>query len=548
MQSLKLFKMRVFAKIKINPPVVKMFHFPLKRTLYFFVFFFISISALAQEGSSEQKLFKKFTILYTNDLHSHLEPHIVRWVSETRAIGGFANIAALVKDEKKNNPNTIYLDAGDYFTGPYISYITEGKAVIDVMNKMKIDAAGVGNHEFDHGWGNVVKQFKRANFPILNGNIFLENTSALLWDKPYMILKTNGVKVGLIGLHGKFAFYDTISEEMIQGVEARDEEVYLKQYLKELEGKADIIILLAHQGIPGRQSSTGNVDVSRNLQKDIELAQNVPGIDIIITGHAHQGTPEPLLSGQTLIVSTDALGIQLGKLDITYDQDTDKIISYSNKLQVVFDDEIEDDKKTKAVIDKWKIKSSKIAAEKVSLVTENLTRSYGDESLLGNMVADAILHSFPDNDFAVVNSGGLRQDIPAGTITVGDIISAFPFPNTVVKAELTGIQILEVFEHAASLSNGVLQVSKGVIFIYDENRPLGKRLVSLQIQGELVQKDRIYKVLVPNFVSDGGDGYLAFTKALNKKNTNELVTESIKKYLSTFPTYQAKIEGRIIKK
>lgn len=547
MQRLKQFKMRVIPKNKINPPFMNRFLSPLKKTLYSFVFFFISISALAQ-GSSEQQFFKKFTILYTNDLHSHLEPHIVPWVSETRAIGGFANIAALVKNEKKNNPNTIYLDAGDYFTGPYISYITEGKAVIDVMNKMKIDAAGVGNHEFDHGWENVAKQFKRANFPILNGNIFLENTSSLLWNKPYMILKTNGVKVGLIGLHGKFAFYDTISEEMIQGVEARDEEVYLKQYLKELEGKADIIILLAHQGIPGRQSSTGNVDVSRNLQKDIELAQNVPGIDIIITGHAHQGTPEPLLSGQTLIVSTDALGIQLGKLEITYDQDTDKIVSYSNKLQVVFDDEIKDDKKTKAVIDKWKIKSSKIAAEKVSMVSENLTRSYGEESLLGNMVADAILHSFPDNDFAVVNSGGLRQDIPAGTITVGDIISAFPFPNTVVRAELTGIQILEVFEHAASLTNGVLQVSKGVIFIYDENRPVGDRLVSLKIQGKLVQKDRIYKVLVPNFVSDGGDGYLAFTKALNKKNTHELVTDSIKKYLRTFPTYQAKIEGRIIKK
>jgi 2',3'-cyclic-nucleotide 2'-phosphodiesterase (5'-nucleotidase family) len=77
---------------------------------------------------------KKLNVLYTNDLHAHFEPHIVPWVSKTRKVGGFVNIATLVKREKKANKNTVYLDAGDSFSGPYHSFLTKGEAVIDAMN------------------------------------------------------------------------------------------------------------------------------------------------------------------------------------------------------------------------------------------------------------------------------------------------------------------------------------------------------------------------------------------------------------------------------
>ena len=239
---------------------------------------------------------KSFNLLYTNDLHSHLEPHKVNWVSNSRLVGGFANIATLVKKEKASNPHTLYVDAGDFFTGPYISTLTKGEAVIDVLNQIPLDIACVGNHEFDHGWENMQAQFKKATFPIINGNIFVKRTGALVWNNPYRIITINGIRIGVIGLHGKFAFYDTTSDEMIQGVECRDEEEYLKKYIGHLKDSVELILLLVHQGVPGRQSSSGTTDVARNLQKDIELAQRIPGIDIMVTGHAHQGTKEPLIS------------------------------------------------------------------------------------------------------------------------------------------------------------------------------------------------------------------------------------------------------------
>jgi 5'-nucleotidase / UDP-sugar diphosphatase len=518
----------------------------MKRKLILFVLLWAPVLLFAQNKQIDQSE-RKLTILYTNDLHAHFESQRLPHISDTRNVGGFANIATLVKNEKKANANTVYFDAGDYFSGPYISTLTKGEAVIDVMNHLSLDAACIGNHEFDHSWQNVSEQMAKAKFPILNGNIFIKNTERLLWNHPYKIIIKNGIRLGVIGLHGKFAFYDTIADEMIQGVEARDEEIYLKKYIEELKGKTDLIILLIHQGIPGRQSSQGSTDVSRNLQKDIELASKVEGLDIIVTGHAHQGTPEALISNGTLIVSTNALGSEVGKLEIVYDKKTDRIISHSNKLIQVFDDEIEDDKATMAAINKWKKKSEQIAREKTGTVSGALTRSYGEESTLGNLVTDAMLAAHPGYEIALLNSGGLRQDIPSGTVTFGNIISAYPFPNTIVKLQLKGSEIKELFEHAASLTNGILQVSKGVNFIYNENHPTGSRVVSIKIKDELINDDKLYKVVTTNFLADGGDGYLSFKKAVERKNTPDLVFEAIRHYLKSDLEYQPLLEGRIIK-
>ena len=275
----------------------------LKKIIESLLIFLFSLQTFAEV--------KELTILHTNDLHAHLFPRIAPWISESRKIGGFANLATLVKQEKASNPNNILIDAGDYFSGPYISTLTKGEAVIKSMNFLGIDAACIGNHEFDHGWDNMLEQIKKANFPILNGNLFFEGTNDLVWDNPYLILERAGLKIGIIGLHGKFAFYDTINFKMTEGIEARDEEEYLRQYIKELEPITDIIILAVHQGMPGRQSTIGLTDVERNLYKDILLAQNVPGVDIIVTGHAHQGTERLWFQTEQLLFQPMQLQLSL---------------------------------------------------------------------------------------------------------------------------------------------------------------------------------------------------------------------------------------------
>ena len=281
-------------------------------------------------------------------------------------------MATLVKQEKASNPNNILIDAGDYFSGPYISTLTKGEAVIKSMNFLGIDAACIGNHEFDHGWDNMLEQINKANFPILNGNLFFEGTDDLVWDNPYLILERAGLKIGIIGLHGKFAFYDTINFKMTEGIEARDEEEYLRQYIKELEPITDIIILAVHQGMPGRQSTIGLTDVERNLYKDILLAQNVPGVDIIVTGHAHQGTEKALVSNGTIIVSTNATATELGKLQVMFDTEKKKIVSYSNELITIYDDELEDDADMLREITFWQKEVDQVAKVPIVSSKKNL--------------------------------------------------------------------------------------------------------------------------------------------------------------------------------
>ena len=169
---------------------------------------------------------KDVTIIYTNDLHAHVEPYKVPWIADgKRDIGGWANITTMVKQEKAKNNATWFFDAGDYFTGPYISSLTKGKAIIDIMNTMSYDAVTIGNHEFDHGWDNTLLQLSQATFPIVQGNIFYQNSDKSFWDKPYTIIEKDGVKIGVIGLHGVFAFNDTVSAATRVGIEARDERI-----------------------------------------------------------------------------------------------------------------------------------------------------------------------------------------------------------------------------------------------------------------------------------------------------------------------------------
>ena len=462
---------------------------------------------------------KDVTIIYTNDLHAHVEPYKVPWIADgKRDVGGWANITTLVKEEKAKSKATWFFDAGDYFTGPYISSLTKGKAIIDIMNTMPFDAVTMGNHEFDDGWDNALLQLSQAKFPIVQGNIFYQNSDKAFWDKPYTIIEKDGVKIGVIGLHCVFAFNDTVSAAMREGIEARDEIKWLQRYIDELKDKVDLTVLLVHEGTPARQSSIGSTDVRRALDKDIQTANQVKGLDILITGHAHVGTPEPIKVGNTLILSTDSGGIDVGKLVLDYT----KPHSFTMKnfeLKTIYADEWKPDPQTKQVIDGWNKKLDQVVGQKVAQSPVELTRAYGESASLGNLAADALLAAAGKNtQLALTNSGGIRSEIPSGTITMGDVISTFPFPNDLVTMDLTGKQLRSLMEHGASLSNGVLQVSKGLEMKYDSSKPVGQRVLGLTLNGKAIVDATVYHIATQNFLADGGDGFTAFTEG-NARNT-----------------------------
>ncbi len=114
---------------------------------------------------------RDITIYYTNDLHAHVTPEIIPYVSKTRPVGALRPSRKLSKMQKRKK-DVFFFDAGDYFTGPFISTLTKGEAIIDILNTMPYDAVSVGNHEFDHGHENLVKQLSKLQFPVLLDNVF----------------------------------------------------------------------------------------------------------------------------------------------------------------------------------------------------------------------------------------------------------------------------------------------------------------------------------------------------------------------------------------
>ena len=489
---------------------------------------------------------KNVTIYYTNDLHAHVSPGKIPAVDKARAVGGFANIATLVNDARKESKDVFFFDAGDYFTGPYISTLTKGEAIIDIMNTMPFDAVSVGNHEFDHGVDNMVKQLSKANFPILLGNVFYTNSDKPVWNKPWTIVEKDGIKIGVIGVHQKFAFYDTVAAKAYAGSEARDEGPYIQKGLDELKGKVDIIVLLIHEGTPARQSSYGSKDVARMLQADIDTAKKFEGIDVLITGHAHVGTPEPIKVNNTLVVSTDAYGTDVGKLVLDFNPQTKKIDGYSGKLITVFADEYKPDPKVQAKIDEWNTKLKNITDQIIGSATAPFTRAYGESSPVGNLVLDAMMAKAPDAVAGFQNSGGMRADFPQGNLKYGDIITTFPFNNELVEMDLTGKDLINLMIHATNLTNGVLQVSKNVHVEYDSKKTLGDRLIKFTINNQPIESTKTYRVVTHSFCATGGDGFESFLNGKNVKTISGTTSaESIIDYVKTYSPVKPDLEKRV---
>ena len=324
---------------------------------------FTTLSVIFGVIFSHSVLAQDVTIYYTNDIHAHVNPAKIIAVDKNRLIGGMANIAGIVNEAKKKSKDVFFFDAGDYFTGPYISTLTKGEAIIDIMNTMPFDAVSVGNHEFDHGVPNMVSQLSKAEFPILLGNIYYTDTNKPVWDHPWTIIEKDGLKIGVIGLHGAFAFYDTVAAKAREGVEARDEIKYLNKALAELKGYANTIpnmhILINAVTINEAKDSsaienivTTHDDIYKVLTESGYKEENAKEVvdyrNAIWTGHEQikkdgfistntlvkiQGTIEHNRAGIRKLPGTELKNSVTGKTIYTPPQDEKEIRNYLKNLK-----------------------------------------------------------------------------------------------------------------------------------------------------------------------------------------------------------------------
>lgn len=504
------------------------------RLLFCCLFWLLFLGAPAQSREAALRL------LYVNDFHGFAEPY--QPLGSTELLGGAAYLAGAVDRLRPERP-TLLLAAGDMIQGNNWANLFYGKSSIELMNAMGFDAMVVGNHEFDFGQKVLLERIKEAGFPVLGANV-----QGLARLKPYVIKTIGGIRVAIIGVVTADTPVST-NPRNVAGLKFSPPEVVVARYLKELKGKADLMVVLSHLGYP----------------EDRALAQKVPGIDVIIGGHTHTKLEAPAVVNHTIIGQAWEHAKALGALDL--DLKDGKIVKFAGHLEEIKPASGHADKEAQRIVAQYSrqvdaLLDKVVGETEVDLDDEQVRTR---ETNLGDLVTD-IMRAAAGADAALINGGTIRTSIHRGKIKAKDIYAALPFDNYLVAIRLTGRQLREALEHGVSgleeRAGRFPQVS-GLSFTYRRSAPVGSRVGEVWVQGQTLDPGKEYVVATNDFLAAGGDGYRAFGEALKsgegyRKQGGALASKNLAycnpgtwlrdlviDYIKTKKTVSPRIEGRI---
>ncbi|MEM1073943.1 MAG: 5'-nucleotidase C-terminal domain-containing protein [Pseudomonadota bacterium] len=494
-------------------------------------------------------------ILHTNDMHSRIES-INRFDStcdaegeaEGECFGGIARIKSALdtKRDALSGDNVVVLDAGDPFQGSLFYSTYKGAAEAEFMDQMGYDAMAVGNHEFDDGPQGLADFVAKVNFPVISGNLDLSGEPLLDGKVPnHLVLDVGGQKVGIVSALAT----DTVETSSPgDGVVFEDEIAALADDVAALEAEGvNMIIALTHVG----------------LNKDLSIAEAVPGIDVVIGGHSHtlmsnddDSTPAyPTMVGETAVAQAYAYTKYLGHLSVTFD-DAGVVTSASGDPMLLDADVTPD----AAFLERIAEMGAPIEELKQHVVAETASEIVGareqcraGECAMGNLIADAMLERVKDQgiEIAIQNGGGIRASIDAGEVTMGEVLTVLPFQNTLSTFQVSGATIVEALE------NGVGQIEDGagrfpqvagMSYAFDISQSPGSRISDVMVGDAPIDADKLYGVVSNNYVRNGGDGYSMFEDAQNAYDFGPDLADVTAEFLAANGPYAPYTDGRITAK
>jgi len=465
----------------------------------------------------------KLTLLYWNDFHAQVYPYPSTEKEGAPLVSGSANFAGYLDSLKVLNPYTILVCAGDEFTGDPLSSLTQGKAQIEILNFLHPSVFELGNHEFDYGVDNLKKDLEVADFPVVCANLVDKERGKPL-VKPYIVINDGKLRIAFIGL-----ITESLQKMLKEGgrLQVVDAESTLSYYMKELNDKTDVQILVSHMGV----------------QKDKSIAKKVKGLELIIGGHSHTTIFKPIRVDETLICQAGSNGKYIGKLDLFLDS-KGKVLGYQNKLVETFVDRVQPDTLVKNKIDELEKNLDINLDEKIGELETPWIRNDEGESNVGNFLADA-MKSYAKADIAFTNSGGIRKNLKAGPITVRDMWEITPFSDRLVSIELTGEELLNVLEKNCRKDIDLLQVS-GVKYTFAPERPYGERVIDVRVNNEKIMPYKKYKVVINDYILAQSKDFLGIPQQnLKYKLLPDLDREVFINEVKKNKVINSGIEGRI---
>ena len=483
---------------------------------------------------------KQIDVLFTHDTHSHLDSFSTIVNGKQEKVGGFAKIKTLINEKKKEDPDTLILDGGDFSMGTLVQTVYDTEAAeLRMLGSLGYDVTTFGNHEFDYrskGLANMLKAAKSSGETLpeivvcnvdwesmekaglSDGQKQIQSAFETYGVKDYVMVQKGDVKIAVVGVFGKDALECAPTCEL----SFKDPIEAVKQTVEEIRKneEADMIACVSHSGTWDDE----------NKSEDELLAKAVPDIDLIISGHTHSELPEAIQHGNTYIVSCGEYGRNLGSLSMT--QNSDGRWDLSSYELIPVSEDVEADQETQKQIDALMDKvdtnyladfgytrKEVLAENDVEFNSLEEMETKHEELNLGDIMSDAYVYAVENSEYydgdpvdvAVVPSGTVRDTYTKGDITVEDVYNSFSLGigkdgvagYPLINAYLTGKELKLAAEVDASVSDFMTTARlycSGLNFTYNPHRMILNKVTDCYLtrtDGERteIQDDKLYHVV-----------------------------------------------------
>jgi 2',3'-cyclic-nucleotide 2'-phosphodiesterase (5'-nucleotidase family) len=464
-------------------------------------------------------------IIGTNDFHGALEP---RPDANGVRRGGAAYVAAAIDRARREcapSCETLLLDGGDIFQGTPASNLSFGRPVVDYYNRMGYAAAALGNHEFDWGIDTLRARMRQAKFGILGANVRYTDGRDVNWIRNDTIVNRGRTRIGIIGV-STVSTPTTTRAANVVGLRFDDPAPIVDSIGRALRQRgADFVVVVAHAGAfcgrdPGASCNGEIIDLARKVTTKV---------DAIVSGHSHSLVNTvvngiPIVQARSAGRAIDVLDIPLG---------TAVAQSSRREVRELAVDTIKPLASIDSIVQRAAARVAPLVNRHVATIPVTLARD-GPQYPLGNLIADAQRWA-GKGDIAIMNNGGIRTELRAGTATYGSLFEIQPFGNTLYSLTMTGAQLRGLLEAMLSRSPVNDHVS-GLTIKFDPSSPKGSRIVSVTMAGGApLSESATYNVILNDFLATGGEGYNAAGRATASRPLNIVDLDALIDYLRSLP-------------
>ncbi|MBP3738957.1 MAG: bifunctional metallophosphatase/5'-nucleotidase [Muribaculaceae bacterium] len=448
-------------------------------------------------------------IIAANDTHSQIEP-------ASDGQGGVMRRRAIYDQLRRDNKNTLLVHAGDAVQGTVYFSLYGGEVEYALMDSLGYDMIVIGNHEFDNGLDSVAHYYRNVKAKKLSVNYDFSGTAMEGLFEPYIIKAYGDKRVAFFGINvtpeGLISAANYAGMRYVRSLDAADATA---RFLKEVI-KVDYAIMISHIGYNSYDPSEPN---------DVDIIKSSHYIDMVIGGHSHTvvkpGTEYATVAnadGRPIVVGQNG---KSGKFVATYDLDleTGKVV-YN---QIPVNDKWDEAARSYPAMEAW-LNHYKHGVDSLmnNVVGTSVRLMKNSGNALQNWVSDAAMKIIPalsgvkDVQFAIMNKGGIRTDMPQGTVTEGLINSMFPFDNRFMVLEINGQDLLDALKVMAS--RGGDAVSKELQVTYNDKG----EITSAKVKGKKVNPKKTYRMVTIDYLANGGDYMVPL------KNATRLYVDDVK--------------------